>query len=67
MGCGVCWGGCVECLEHLDITATTNSLHSIFPIDQSVRLLKTGNDITQHQVSMECWCVGVGVLSVWSI
>ncbi|XP_072019177.1 CD109 antigen-like [Amphiura filiformis] len=34
----------------LDITAAANSFIGILAIDQSVRLLKTGNDITQDQV-----------------
>ncbi len=50
---------------NIDITAAANSFVGILAIDQSVKLLKTGNDITQDQVSMGCGCVGWDVWGVW--
>ena len=46
----------------LDITAAANSFIGILAIDQSVRLLKTGNDITQDQVS----CLLLSVCVLWA-
>ena len=49
---------------NLRVTTDPNSLVNVLAVDQSVILLKTGNDITQKDVSLRCILASFFVLSI---